>query len=79
MLGGHPVRQGVRGVFALQVRTVPVETRQVALSDLRVPPPRREELRSVEASLRLDALASAGGWLACVWGGGGQGGKQGYS
>lgn len=45
---------------ALQVRTVPVETRCVALSDLRVPPPRREELRSVEASLRLDALASAG-------------------
>ncbi|KAF8069439.1 Hnrnph2 [Scenedesmus sp. PABB004] len=43
-----------------QVRTVPVETRGVPLAQLRVPPPRREEVHSTEASLRLDAVASAG-------------------
>lgn len=43
-----------------QVRTVPVETRVVPLSQLRVAPPRREETNSIEASLRLDAVASAG-------------------
>jgi RNA-binding protein YlmH len=40
---------------------VPVETRLVALSQLRVAPPRREEISSIEASMRLDAVASAGG------------------
>ncbi len=43
-----------------KVRTVPVEVKAIALSDLRVPPPRVEELKSVEASLRLDSVASAG-------------------
>lgn len=43
-----------------QVRTVPVKTSSVPLASLKVPPPRTEEFNSVEASLRLDALASAG-------------------
>jgi hypothetical protein len=43
-----------------QVRTVPVQARGVPLSELRVRAPRVEELSSVEASLRLDAVASAG-------------------
>lgn len=45
---------------AAQVRTVPVQARGVPLSELRVRAPRLEELSSVEASLRLDAVASAG-------------------
>jgi RNA-binding protein YlmH len=44
----------------LQVRTVPVETRAVPISSLQVRTPRVEEVSSVEASLRLDAVASAG-------------------
>ena len=43
-----------------QVRTVPVQTRAVALSELQVRAPRVEELSSCESSLRLDAVASAG-------------------
>lgn len=43
-----------------KVRSVPVETRAVPLSQLRVAAPRREELSSIEASMRLDAVASAG-------------------
>jgi RNA-binding protein YlmH len=43
-----------------KVRSVPVETRVVELSQLRVAPPRREELSSIEASMRLDAVASTG-------------------
>uniref|UniRef100_A0A7S0RQE4 RNA-binding S4 domain-containing protein n=1 Tax=Chlamydomonas leiostraca TaxID=1034604 RepID=A0A7S0RQE4_9CHLO len=43
-----------------QVRTVPVKTTVVPLANLKVPPPKVEEMNSVEASLRLDALASAG-------------------
>eukprot|EP00878_Enallax_costatus_P021451 GHUV01022704.1.p1 GENE.GHUV01022704.1~~GHUV01022704.1.p1 ORF type:complete len:260 (+),score=77.30 GHUV01022704.1:247-1026(+) len=43
-----------------KVRTVPVETRGVPLSQLRVAPPKREETNSIEASLRLDAVGSAG-------------------
>ncbi|KXZ55839.1 hypothetical protein GPECTOR_2g1390 [Gonium pectorale] len=44
----------------VQVRTVPVETRRIPLSELSVRPPRVEEMSSVEASMRLDAIASAG-------------------
>ncbi|PNW74951.1 hypothetical protein CHLRE_12g502950v5 [Chlamydomonas reinhardtii] len=44
----------------VQVRTVPVETRRIPLSELSVRPPRQEEFSSVEASMRLDAIASAG-------------------
>lgn len=43
-----------------QVRTVPVETRVVPLSELRVAPPKKMAISSIEASLRLDAVASAG-------------------
>ncbi|EFN54575.1 hypothetical protein CHLNCDRAFT_35967 [Chlorella variabilis] len=43
-----------------QVRTVPVRAAAVALSELQVRAPRVEELSSVESSLRLDAVASAG-------------------
>ncbi|GIL70408.1 hypothetical protein Vretifemale_1174 [Volvox reticuliferus] len=44
----------------VQVRTVPVEVHRIPLSELSVRPPRQEEISSVEASLRLDAIASAG-------------------
>lgn len=43
-----------------QVRSVPVQTRQIDLSQLKVREPRKKELTTVEASLRLDAVASAG-------------------
>jgi len=42
------------------VRSVPVKVRPMPLSELRLPAPRVESLKSVEASLRLDAVASAG-------------------
>ena len=42
------------------VRSVPVTCTVQDASELRVPPARTLEVRSVEASLRLDALASAG-------------------
>ncbi|NJN88648.1 MAG: photosystem II S4 domain protein [Leptolyngbyaceae cyanobacterium SL_7_1] len=43
-----------------QVRSVPVKTRAVDLAELKVPEPRKKELTTTEASLRLDAIASAG-------------------
>lgn len=43
-----------------QVRTVPVKTRQIDLAEVKVRPPQRKELTTVEASMRLDAVASAG-------------------
>lgn len=43
-----------------KVRTVPVETRAIPLQQLKVAAPRVEEISSIEASLRLDAVASAG-------------------
>ena len=44
-----------------QVRTVPVQLEAVPLGELQLPPSRaRRRLSSVEASLRLDAVASAG-------------------
>ncbi|PSC68957.1 photosystem II S4 domain [Micractinium conductrix] len=43
-----------------QVRTVPVLASVIPLADLQVRAPRVEALSSVEASLRLDAVASAG-------------------
>lgn len=52
-----------------QVRTVPVVTRVIALSELRVAPPKKQSISSIEASLRLDAVASAGeGKLAALLG-----------
>lgn len=43
-----------------QVRSVPVKTQPIDLSELRVRLPQKKELTTVEASLRLDAIASAG-------------------
>ena len=46
--------------FLMQVRRVPVTTKQMDLSELTVKPPKTEHVHTVEASLRLDAIASAG-------------------
>ncbi|MBW4645005.1 MAG: photosystem II S4 domain protein [Goleter apudmare HA4340-LM2] len=43
-----------------QVRSVPVKTRRIDLSELKIREPKKKELTTVEASLRLDAIASAG-------------------
>lgn len=43
-----------------QVRSVPVKTQRIDLSELKVREPKKKELTTVEASLRLDAIASAG-------------------
>ncbi|ERN40480.1 photosystem II S4 domain protein [Rubidibacter lacunae KORDI 51-2] len=43
-----------------QVRSVPVKVKALSLDDLKVRPPRTKEIATVEASLRLDAIASAG-------------------
>ncbi|MEO0949533.1 MAG: photosystem II S4 domain protein, partial [Cyanobacteria bacterium J06641_5] len=44
----------------VQVRSVPVKTRAIALEELKIRPPKTKEMTTVEASLRLDAIASAG-------------------
>ncbi|MGB3310408.1 MAG: photosystem II S4 domain protein [Nodosilinea sp.] len=43
-----------------QVRSVPVKTQSLEWDQLRVRPPQKKDLTTVEASLRLDAVASAG-------------------
>jgi photosystem II S4 domain protein len=43
-----------------QVRSVPVKTRRVPLEELKIREPKKKELTSTEASMRLDAIASAG-------------------
>lgn len=43
-----------------QVRSVPVKTRRIDLSELKIREPKKKELMTVEASMRLDAIASAG-------------------
>ena len=43
-----------------QVRSVPVKTQRIDLSELKVREPKKKELTTVEASMRLDAVASAG-------------------
>jgi photosystem II S4 domain protein len=43
-----------------QVRTVPVKVTPIPFAELQVREPRKKELTTVEASLRLDAIASAG-------------------
>ena len=47
-------------IHLTQVRTVPVKTRRIAITDLKIRLPQQKELYTVEASLRLDAIASAG-------------------
>ena len=44
----------------LQVRSVPVATTRMVLSELAVKELKVVQMRTVEASLRLDAIASAG-------------------
>lgn len=44
----------------MQVRSVPVKTRPIDWNELRVREPKKKEMTTVEASLRLDAVASAG-------------------
>ena len=43
-----------------QVRSVAVKTQQIEFSELKIRPPKKKEMTTVEASLRLDAIASAG-------------------
>jgi photosystem II S4 domain protein len=43
-----------------QVRSVPVKVESIALTDLKVRPPQIKSMTTVEASLRLDAVGSAG-------------------
>ncbi|NJK37125.1 MAG: photosystem II S4 domain protein [Oscillatoriales cyanobacterium RM1_1_9] len=43
-----------------QVRSVPVKVRQIDWSELKIREPKKREITTVEASLRLDAVASAG-------------------
>lgn len=43
-----------------QVRSVPVRTQRIELSELKVREPKKKEMTTVEASMRLDAIASAG-------------------
>ena len=43
-----------------QVRSVPVKTHRIELSELKIRPPNTKEMTTVEASMRLDAIASAG-------------------
>ena len=44
----------------VQVRSVAVKTKPIELSELKVREPRKKEITTVEASMRLDAIASAG-------------------
>ncbi|AFY65132.1 photosystem II S4 domain protein [Geitlerinema sp. PCC 7407] len=43
-----------------QVRSVPVKTQPIDLAELKVREPKKKEMTTVEASMRLDAIASAG-------------------
>jgi len=43
-----------------QVRSVPVKTQAIDIGELKVREPKRQEMTTVEASMRLDAIASAG-------------------
>lgn len=43
-----------------QVRSVPVKTQVIPLGELKIREPKKKEMTTVEASMRLDAVASAG-------------------
>ncbi|HEY9674367.1 MAG TPA: photosystem II S4 domain protein [Waterburya sp.] len=43
-----------------QVRSVPVKAQRIDLSELKIREPKKKEMTTVEASMRLDAVASAG-------------------
>lgn len=44
----------------VQVRSVSVKTQRINLDELKIRPPQKKEMTTVEASMRLDAIASAG-------------------
>jgi photosystem II S4 domain protein len=44
----------------VQVRSVPVKTQAIPFSELKIREPKKKEMVTTEASLRLDAIASAG-------------------
>jgi RNA-binding protein YlmH len=44
----------------VQVRSVPVKTRVIPWSEVRLREPKKKEITTTEASMRLDAIASAG-------------------
>jgi photosystem II S4 domain protein len=44
----------------IQVRSVPVKTQRIDLGELKIRPPKTKDMTTVEASMRLDAIASAG-------------------
>ncbi|RMZ57542.1 hypothetical protein APUTEX25_001742 [Auxenochlorella protothecoides] len=62
--GGYPQAERARLLLGprdmLDVRSVPVTLSLTDLADLALPPPRIREVSSVEASLRLDSILSAG-------------------
>ncbi|MCU0549786.1 MAG: photosystem II S4 domain protein [Leptolyngbya sp. Prado105] len=43
-----------------QVRSVPVKTQPIPFEELKIREPKKKEMTTVEASMRLDAIASAG-------------------
>jgi photosystem II S4 domain protein len=43
-----------------QVRSVPVNSQRIELKELKIREPKKKEMTTVEASMRLDAIASAG-------------------
>jgi len=47
-------------MMLVQVRSVPVKTQLLPLEELKIREPKKKEMTTVEASLRLDAIASAG-------------------
>lgn len=44
----------------VQIRSVPVKTKRIDLAELKIREPKKKEMTTVEASMRLDAIASAG-------------------
>ncbi|ELR98963.1 photosystem II S4 domain protein [Gloeocapsa sp. PCC 73106] len=44
----------------VQVRSVSVQTKPIAVGELKITPAKTKEIQTVEASMRLDAIASAG-------------------
>jgi photosystem II S4 domain protein len=50
-----------------QVRSVPVKTQAIDWSELKIREPKKKELTTVEASMRLDAVASAGFGMSRSW------------
>ena len=47
-------------ISLVQVRSVPVKTQSITLDELRIHSPKTKAMTTVEASMRLDAIASAG-------------------